>query len=455
MFPIARVDAVRRADANANTPLGTLISRAGHAVAANAMEMLGGAYGKQILLVAGRGNNGADGRVAAEVLRARGARVDELAPDEFHAVDAKYELVIDAAFGTGYVERDSWNPPTQCGALVLAVDIPSGVNADTGEVHRALHADLTVTFAALKPGLLFGAGAECAGDLVVADIGIEIPQSDQLAQWVELEDIVALLHFRAGSAHKWNHGVKIISGSRGMTGAARLTADAALHAGAGIVHAFVPGAAQLPTSPTEAVWHSLPDEEWGSVIDETDSRFQAAVVGPGLGRADATAKSAAKFALDSPVPTVIDGDGLYAVATIGVASLQASRSKRVLTPHDGEFAMLMGHKPNSDRILAAVELANRSGQVVLLKGPLTVVADHDRAWVMECGDQRLATAGSGDVLAGIIGALLALGHDPATAAVCAAHIHGAAAMRLPSVGMTAGELPSAVASVLSELQIHG
>ena len=113
MFPVARVDAVRKADANANTPLGTLISRAGHAVAANAMEMLGGAYGKQILLVAGRGNNGADGRVAAEVLRARGARVDELAPDEFHAVDAKYELVIDAAFGTGYVERDSWNPPTQ------------------------------------------------------------------------------------------------------------------------------------------------------------------------------------------------------------------------------------------------------------------------------------------------------------------------------------------------------
>mgnify|MGYP006276857675 FL=1 len=449
MFAIARTDALRRSDANASVPVEVLIGRAGHAVAVNALAMLGKVYGKRVLLVAGSGNNGADGRVAAGVLRSRGARVDEIAPADFRAVPDEFDLVIDAAFGTGYRESDAWNPPRESHAAVLAVDIPSGVFADTGNVHRALRADVTVTFAAIKPGLLFGDGAALAGDIVVADIGLDIPAEDQIAQWVELEDVLHLLRFRESDAHKWNHGVKVIAGSRGMTGAARLTAAAALHAGAGIVHAFVPGAAVLPTDPVEVVWHALPDEEWGVVISDDDLRFKSTVVGPGLGRADATARSAAKFAIDSPMPTVIDGDGLYAVATAGVESLKAAKAPRILTPHEGEYAMLMGSKPEPDHISAATGLAKRSGQVALLKGPLTVVADGDRAWVMECGDQRLATAGSGDVLAGVIAAMLALGHDPATAAVCGALIHGEAAMRLHNVGMTAGELPVAVSEVLS------
>ena len=455
MFPVARIDAVRKADANASVPVEILISRAGHAVALNALRMMDGAYGKRVLLVAGRGNNGNDGRVAASELRQRGARVDEVAPESFHAVVRGYDLVIDAAFGTGYTSRSDWNPPAEVDVQVLAVDLPSGTNADTGGVDKAMKADVTVTFAALKPGLLFGAAAELAGDIVVADIGLEIPLDDQYAQWVELDDALSLLKFRATSAHKWNHGVKVIAGSRGMTGAARLTADAALHAGAGIVHAFVPGATQLPSTPVEAVWHPLPDEEWGNVVSDDDARFKAAVVGPGLGRADATARCAANFAVVSPMPTVIDGDGLYAVATAGVEKLRSASAARVLTPHAGEYAMLMGAKPSTDHIAAALALAEKSGQTVLLKGPLTVVASGGRAWVMECGDERLATAGSGDVLAGVISAFLALGHDPATAAVCASHIHGAAALRLPSVGMTAGELPEAISEVLSEIKVSG
>ena len=452
MFAVARTDALRRADANASVGIEALIARAGHAVAQNAIAMLGKVYGKRILLVAGKGNNGADGRVAGDILCARGARVDEVSPADFRAVPEDYELVIDAAFGTGYRESSNWNPPTNSHSPVLAVDIPSGVFADTGEVHRALHADVTVTFAALKPGLLFGDGAKYAGDLVVADIGLDIPVADQYAQWVDTDDVVNLLQFRQVQAHKWNHGVKVIGGSRGMTGAVRLSSSAALHAGAGIVHAFVPGAAALPADPVEVVWHSLPDEEWGVVISDEDKRFKAAVVGPGIGRADATARSAAKFAVDSPMPTVIDGDALYAIATVGVESLKHAKAERVLTPHEGEYAMLMGAKPVSDHIEAARSLSQRSGQVVLLKGPVTVVADSDRAWVMECGDERLATAGSGDVLSGVIGALLALGHDPATGAVCGAVIHGEAALRLHSVGMTAGELPAAVAEVLSGIR---
>ncbi|HEX9259335.1 MAG TPA: NAD(P)H-hydrate dehydratase, partial [Acidimicrobiales bacterium] len=227
-------------------------------------------------------------------------------------------------------------------------------------------------------------------------------------------------------------------------------------AGAGMVRLSTPGYGNDPGAPTEVVLRPLPSQYWtGEALGDTD-RFHALVVGPGLGRADPTAVSVREFAAKVPLPLVLDGDGLFAVAWNPdgpAAVLHEREAPTVLTPHDGEFALLRGARVGTNRIEAARGLARDLRCVVCLKGATTVVADPGgEVFVVTAGDERLATAGTGDVLAGIAGALLAQ-HMPAfEAATAAAWLHGQAARRGALRGLVAGDLPDLLPQVLEELQ---
>jgi NAD(P)H-hydrate epimerase len=322
-----------------------------------------------------------------------------------------------------------------------------------------LPADRTVTFVALKPGLLFPPGSRLAGELELVDIGLD-PDADGAdgsrprANLVQRDDVADWYPKRTADAHKWHAAVRVIAGSHTMTGAAALAADGALRAGAGMVQVSVPGVDPVRL-PVEAVLRPLPATGWAEEALRTLERFHAVVIGPGLGRRDETAASARYLILSAPLPMVIDGDGLFALAWTaeGAAALLKRRmAATVVTPHDGEMRLLTGSAPGRDRIGAARALARDSGSVVLLKGPATVVADPGgEVLVVTTGDERLATAGTGDVLTGIIGALLAHRIPPLHAAAAGAWIHGRAARLGPSFGLVASDLPELIPQVLSQL----
>jgi ADP-dependent NAD(P)H-hydrate dehydratase / NAD(P)H-hydrate epimerase len=461
--PVLRVEEMRAVDAEALERVSeqTLVDRAGTAVATWAVRVLAGTYGRHVVVVAGKGNNGADGRVAAARLRRRGARVtvfDAAAAPERIGPDGPVDLVIDAAYGTGF--RGSYRAPSvPAGVPVLAVDIPSGVNGDTGEAcGEPLRADLTVTFAALKTGLVQGDGVLLAGRVEVADIGLDVSRA---RMWVvEDDDVVDLLPARARNAHKWQSALSVVAGSPGMTGAAGLCARAAYRAGAGMVRLGVPGGdvAELPVS--EAVGAPLPRDGWVSAALAMTERCRALVVGPGLGRDPHTVADVRDVVARAPVPVVADADGLYALGTgdeigavvrVGAGGAGPTRARPVvLTPHEGEFARLAGASPGPDRIASARALADRSGAVVLLKGSTTVVATPEgEVLLATAGSPRLATAGTGDVLSGVIGAFVARGVAVHEAAALAAHVHGRASELGPSQGLVAGDLPDLVARWLS------
>lgn len=452
MRPIVTPDEMRAVDAAADVPVDVLVERAGAAVARAATRMLGGTYGRTVDVIVGPGNNGADGRVAARLLAASGVRVrvHEAAscPPRLAATD----LVVDAAYGTGF--RDIWRPPDTGGAPVLAVDIPSGVDGRTGAADGpVLAADRTVTFAAWKPGLLFPPGRDLAGRVEVADIGLAV--GGVAAQLLERSDVVERWPTRGAAAHKWHAALRVVAGSRTMPGAAALVAAGALRTGAGMVQVSSPGLDGHGQLPVEAVQQPLPAIGWADEALRSFDRFHAAVIGPGLGRADEMAASARHTVVHAPVPLVVDGDGLFALAwnADGAATLLRRRSApTVLTPHDGEYQLLTGARPVADRIVAARRLAFDTGCVVLLKGPTTVVADPSgQAIVVTAGDERLATAGSGDVLAGIVGALLARQVPAFDAAAMGAWVHGTAARRCAGEGFIASDLPAALPGLLAEL----
>ncbi|MET0727826.1 MAG: NAD(P)H-hydrate dehydratase [Acidimicrobiales bacterium] len=450
MIPVLLPSEMAAVDAAAPEPLEVLVERAGAAVAHEALDLLGGAYGRRVVVLAGKGNNGADGRSAASRLRRRGARVDVIdalgAPPRLPAAD----LVIDAAYGTGF--RGHYDAPDPGGAPVLAVDIPSGVDGQTGEAAGSvLFALRTVTFAALKPGLLLQPGRSLAGELVVADIGLDV--SGARAGVVERSDVARWLPERSVDAHKWQAAVLVVAGSPGMTGAAHLAAAAAQRTGAGMVRVATPGAEDDPGRPLEAVAVRLPEEGWAGAVTRDLEQFQALVIGPGLGRAPGTQDGLRLVVAASTVPTVVDGDALSALGRDAASVLADRPAATVLTPHDGEFRRLTGADPGADRFAAARSLAAATGAVVLLKGASTIVADPTgTVRVVTSGDARLATAGTGDVLSGIIGALLARGLPAADAAAAGAWLHGCAAAHGPSVGLVAGDLPGLLPSALAELR---
>jgi hydroxyethylthiazole kinase-like uncharacterized protein yjeF len=454
MLPVVTPDEMRAIDAAAarHKPVDQLIEAAGAAVARAAVRLLGGTYGRRVVVLAGPGNNGNDGRVAARRLRERGVHVRLFDASAAPAALPDCDLVIDAAYGTGF--RGSWRAPDVGGALVLAVDIPSGVDGVTGAAGPGvLPADATVTFAALKPGLLFTPGSVLSGEVEVADIGLAVPGAR--AHLVQRSDVADWVPRRAVDAHKWRGAVMALAGSPGMTGAAHLATAAAMRVGAGIVHLASPGVVNDPAMPTEVVGVRLSTLDWAPEVLGALDRFRALFVGPGLGRDDVTAAQARRVVIGADVPVVIDGDGLFAMAWNpdgAAALLRTRRAPTVLTPHDGEYAMLTGERPSTDRILVARRLAADTRSVVLLKGAATVVADPTgAALVVTSGDERLATAGTGDVLTGMIAGLLALGVPAMQAAAAGAWLHGRAASTGPLHGLVASDLLRLVPDVIESL----
>jgi hydroxyethylthiazole kinase-like uncharacterized protein yjeF len=452
-------DEMRAADAAALASVSheTLVRRAGTAVAHAALRVLGGAYGRRVVVVAGKGSNGADGRVAAGVLARRGARVAVLEAGALGpgAALPVCDLVLDGAYGTGF--RGSYDAPrVPAGAATLAIDIPSGVDADTGEAPGdAVRADRTVTFAALKPGLLQADGARLSGVVEVADIGIGFPTPQALL--VEDAD-VALVPPRERGGNKWTHAVGVAAGSAGMEGAAMLCTRGAMAAGAGMIRLGAPGD-PVAAWPTEAVRMHLPAEGWAGAFLDATAKCRALVIGPGLGTGARVAEEIRAVIAGATVPLVIDADALRALGDVGAARalLDKRSAPSILTPHDGEYARIAGSPPGEERLVAARRLAAGTGAVVLLKGPLTAVATPDGSSVpdvllADAGGPSLATAGSGDVLSGIIGAFCARGLEAATAAAVAAHVHGRAARLGPSEGLVSGDLPGLVGRFLSLLE---
>jgi hydroxyethylthiazole kinase-like uncharacterized protein yjeF len=451
MIPVVTPSEMAAIDAAAPEPVEVLIGRAGAATARVALHLLGGGYGRRVVVLAGPGNNGNDGRDAARRLARRGVRValHELGslPDRIDDAD----LVVDAVLGTG--ARPGFHAPEVApGIPVLAVDMPSGLDGLTGEAGPGiLQATRTVTFAALKPGLLLHPGRELAGHVDVADIGLDT--SSARAWLVEDDDVAAVLPDRAATAHKWRSAVWVVAGSPGMTGAAHLATRAAQRAGAGYVRLSTPGLDDDPGRPTEAVGVPVPTEGWAAAVLGDLGRVRALVVGPGLGRSEATAAEVRTLVARAGVPVVVDGDALWALGREAADVLRDRTAPAVLTPHDGEYELLVGHPPIADRFTAARDLAAATRSIVLLKGPTTLVAHPDgEVLVATRGDARLATAGTGDVLAGIVAALVAGGVEPFTAASVGAHLHGWTGTLGFRRGLVAGDLADALPLLFHHLE---
>jgi NAD(P)H-hydrate epimerase len=447
MIPVLDVAAMREADAAAiaASSLDALITRAGTAVGVVAMDYLGAGYGRRASVISGPGHNGDDGRVAAAWLRRHGVVVSEYDVGSVPRF-LDDDIVIDAAFGVG-CSRPYVAPSVGPDTIVVAVDLPSGVDADTGELWgRPMVADVTVAIGALKVAHLFGPAREFVGDLRLAPCGIEAPATMAL---VDDDDVRHLV--RSGSRdHKWHYAVALVAGSASMPGAAVLATMGALAGGASLAQVTIPSLrpAHYPDLPPEAVRLPMRRRELVDLAIGPNTRYAAVVVGPGLGRSLATGVAVDDIVARCAVPLVLDADALRVVSCARLAERQLPT---VLTPHDGEFEGLMGTRPGSDRIGAARALAKATGATVLLKGPETVVANAaGEVRVITSGTSALATAGSGDVLAGLIGATLARGHDPLEAAALAAHWHGRAG-RLLDPYATASALAPALTHFLREL----
>lgn len=423
-----------------------LMERAGAAVAREAMLAFPAA--RSFACVCGGGSNGGDGRVAARALRGAGHDVDE-------ATDGldRYDVIVDALFGTGFsgapraeaaelIERMN-----ACGAPIVAVDVPSGVDASSGEITgAAVAADLTVTFHAPKVGLAVAPGRFHAGRVVVADIGLEHSETAVRRATPALLDLVPR---RGARDTKYSSGaVLIVGGQPGMTGAACLSAMAALRADAGYVTLAVPegalaAAEVLALEPVKVSWS---EDGAADTIVEAASRAGALAVGPGLGRGPGRRELVRELLERIDLPAVVDADALFGLEPVVRAA------PTILTPHAGELSRLLGDDAvDEHRLAAAREAASRFDAVVLLKGADTIVASSDGAVVVcDLGPPALATAGAGDVLTGVVAAFLAKGLDAATAAAAAAVAHGLAAGLAPhAAGLVASDLLETLPRALS------
>jgi NAD(P)H-hydrate epimerase len=415
-----------------------LMERAGTAVAREAMAAYPGA--RRFACVCGGGSNGGDGRVAARVLREAGLEADET--DEVEG----YDVVVDALFGTGF----RGEPRAEAAALierinaaeapVVSVDLPSGVDASTGEIAGAVvDADLTVSFHAWKVGLAVAPGRFRAGRVVVADIGLEeLETGNRLAT----PELIRLVPLRSAGDTKYTAGaVLVVGGQPGMTGAACLSALAALRADAGYVTVAVP-AESLPVIETlalEPVKIGWTEEAALETIAAAAERAGSLALGPGLGRGEARRGLVRDLLRTVELPAVVDADALDGFEAV------ERPAPTVLTPHAGELARLLGtgsDRVDAHRLEAARSAAERFGAIVLLKGPDTIVAAPDgNVVVCGLGPPALATAGTGDVLTGILAAFLAKGLAAQTAAAAAAVAHARAAELVPHrAGLVAGDL---------------
>ncbi|NUL21088.1 NAD(P)H-hydrate dehydratase [Streptomyces lunaelactis] len=472
------VETVRAAEAElmARLPEGALMRRAAAGLAAACAGLLGRVYGARVVLLVGSGDNGGDALYAGARLARRGAGVCAvlLAPDRAHqgglaallgaggrVTDDPFEVLADADLvldgvtgigGHGGLRPDAVpviRAARGSNAVVVAVDLPSGVEADTGEVRgEALHADATVTFGTYKPGLLIDPAKEYAGMVRLVGIGLE----DHLPSVPDLEalqhaDVARLLPVPTGESDKYRRGVVGgVAGSARYPGAAVLAVAGALRGGAGAVRYVGPAADGVIARFPEALVHGGPPAKAG--------RVQAWVVGPGLGDGIGVVAEV----LDSDVPVLVDADGLR---LLDAAAVRGRGAPTLLTPHAGEAAALLGvprEEVESARLASVRELASRYGATVLLKGSTTLVAAPDGGRspvrVNPMGTPWLATAGSGDVLSGLAGSLLAAGLDARDAGSAAAYLHGLAARHAASEGgpITSYEVAEALRSAWGDVQ---
>lgn len=433
-------DAIRDAEAPllASLPDGALMRRAAYGLATAIVRELGTVAGRSVCAVVGSGDNGGDALWAATFLRRRGAGASAilLKPERTHpqalaafrraggriveTVPVSTDLVIDGVVGisgSGPLRPDAaavFETVAAAGIQVVAVDLPSGVDVASGTADGPhVSPAVTVTFGGLKPVHALG---DC-GRVELVDIGLELAPADLVA--LDAEDVAARWPVPGVKDDKYTQGVTgVMAGSATYPGAAILCTGAAVAATSGMVR-------YAGTAAREVVSH------WPEVIatptHANAGRVQAWTVGPGLGT-DETAAAALCFALDTDLPVIVDADGLTILSAH--PELVAGRAApTVLTPHAGEFQRLAGSAPGADRIAATRRLADQLGVTVLLKGNVTVIAEPHggRTYLNVAGNAWAATAGSGDVLSGVIGALLAGGLAPGEAAAAAAFVHARAA----------------------------
>jgi hydroxyethylthiazole kinase-like uncharacterized protein yjeF len=462
------VDAIRAAEAPllASLPDGALMKRAAFGLATKIIGELtartGEVAGRRVCAVVGAGDNGGDALWAATFLRRRGVAADAilLNPERAHRkglaafrkaggrivenVSPATDLVIDGVVGISGsgplrpAAAEVFAAVKEAGdAPVVAVDIPSGIDVATGAITGpAVHAALTVTFGGLKP---VHALADC-GDVELIDIGLSLPGTDVLG--FEADDVAARWPVPGPHDDKYTQGVTgVMAGSSTYPGAAVLCTGAAVAATSGMVR-------YTGSAHSEVLAH------WPEVIASptpaSAGRVQAWVVGPGLGTDD-TGATALWFALDTDLPVLVDADGLTILAAH--PDLVVNRTApTLLTPHAGEFARLAGHPPGDDRVGATRKLADALGATVLLKGNVTVIADPGGpVYLNPAGQSWAATAGSGDVLSGVIGALLAAGLPTAEAAAAGAFVHAQAAA-LSAADPGPGAAPTSASRIVPHIR---
>lgn len=490
----------------------SLMTRAGEAVADALVERFPEST-TDVLVVAGKGNNGGDGMVAARrlmrdgfgvraVLLGRGADLKDdaaRAHADFRAsrgevIEASDEetlervalerpsAVIDAIFGTGLnaevkgASRHAIEIVESFGVPIVAVDIASGVNADTGAIMgAAVRAVMTVTFGYAKFGHVSYPGAEHAGELRIADIGFAPRAIEEIAprgRFVEREDIHRLLPRRAENSHKGMYGHPlVVAGSRGKSGAALLASRAALRTGAGLVTAAVPDSIQpiVAAGQAELMTDAIADREGHfdgahapGALKMILAGKSALIAGPGIGVSDDTKQLVEWLiveACEPARPLLLDADGLNALAELGSKTAKRARGPVVLTPHPGEAARLLGVTTaviNDDRISAARRLAERTGATVLIKGAHSAIASPaGDIYINSSGNPGMATPGMGDALSGIVGAMLARGMAPLGALGLGVFVHGYAADRVAArmghVGYIAGDLIDELPAALEAL----
>lgn len=487
-------------------PAIALMENAGRAVAAACEALLGEPGEGRVVVLAGKGNNGGDGFVAARWLHRAGHEVEVCLLAEAGELDgeaaincgfaartglaiheqadralmqerlAGASLIVDAVLGTGISgevrgsARDAIEAMNSAGAPVVAVDIPSGVHADTGAIlGEAVRAHTTVTMALPKIGMHQYPGRALCGQIIVGDIGMarQVMESDEVrTNLTGAADAAAMLPARSAQMHKGDAGrLLVVAGSVGMTGAAAMTGLAATRSGAGLVHIACPESLNdtLEAMCTEVLTRPMPETDERSLAlaaEEPLAQFadgmDAVVLGPGLSRNAQSAELARRLAARIELPMIIDADGLNTFAG-RVDELAGRRAPTVITPHPGEMSRLTDDAIADiqvDRLTRARELSARIGCVVLLKGAGTVIAaPHGEAWINPTGNEGLATGGSGDVLSGMIGAFIAGGSPALSAAVAGAYYHGRAADEAAGAdtrGMIPTDLLSALPGVFPE-----
>lgn len=502
----------RRTITEAHVPSSVLMERAGEGVVTHLGKQYGPVRGKTVTVFCGKGNNGGDGLVVARLLHRRHARVHvfmltplaELSRDaavmyrrfvrtagrsavkSFHSADqargllASSDLVIDALLGTGLSSgvtehyRDAIDLINEAQQPVIAVDIPSGIHADTGAVMgRAVRASMTVTFGLPKLGLVMGSGIDHAGTVQIVDIGIPpayIEAIDSKVVFLTRKAVMAGLPRRKPSAHKGTFGhAGIIAGSVGKTGAAALAAQAALRVGAGLVTVATPSSVNdvLEAKLLEAMTLPLPETKARTLarsgLDRVVAFMQArtaVAIGPGLSTHPETVELVQSLMKHLDRPTVLDADALNAL-TGRTALLAECKIPPILTPHPGEMARLevdaTTQTVSADRIGTAQRFSRERGVFVVLKGARTVIARPDGlVAVCPTGNPGMATAGTGDVLTGMVVGLLAQGLSSWDAACTATYVHGyagdLASQGLGQAGMVARDLVAQIPYALKQLE---